>query len=338
MESVHFSFGQCVVNLVATLLISKHCIFIFTPRYGGISHAISLSTRGVPEKKLVTFFFLHDLKEKNIFQKPLNIFQCHFDFLECFSQVLCLHSQHYHFPSSSVFPSLVNSYPPFKTQFNCHFPQPSQKHMLFSPAHYCCLYIVVDDPWAHKGLGSSCLFWLCIFVDFYRARFKVGKWVNVNEHVNEWMVHERVTCGRNNTNSPLWHPSPTMECHFWNLTQSPHACDLVSDLPTRYHWPVCPSCVVISFCNYRHLAIWSDVFSYILLTQNYHGLCFSSLFFHTELRVILSTFVESTTERRFLLKLRWIYRFIQFRGRLINLPITLGIAIHEHRISPHLCP
>lgn len=110
-------------------------------------------------------------------------------------------------------------------------------------------------------------------------------------------------------------------------------CMVVSDLSTRIHWPV-----GFSFCNYRHLALWSDVFSYVLLlTRNYHGLFFSSLFFHMEVRVIVSTFVESTTERRFLLKLHWIYRFIRFSWRLINLFITLGIAIHEYRMSPYLC-
>lgn len=51
-----------------------------------------------------------------------------------------------------------------------------------------------------------------------------------------------------------------------------------------------------------------------------------------EFRVIVSTFVESTTEQRFLLKWHWIYRFIQFSWRVINLFITLGIAIHEYRI------
>lgn len=113
--------------MVATLLTSKYCIFIFTPRYGDIAHAISLSTRDVPEKNLVTSFFLHDLQKKKGFQKP-NLpslaFGCA---LSSYWKVLpkysvCLPSEHHYFPTSSIFPS-VSSYSSFKTQFKYHFPQ-----------------------------------------------------------------------------------------------------------------------------------------------------------------------------------------------------------------------
>lgn len=124
---------------------------------------------------------------------------------------------------------------------------------------------------------------------------------------------------------PLWKHAQS-PCVWWFLTFPLESTGLL----VHPAW--------FSFCNYRHLALWSDVFSYVLLlTRNYHGLFFSSLFFHMEVRVIVSTFVESTTERRFLLKLHWIYRFIPFSWRLINLFITLGIAIHEYRMSPYLC-
>lgn len=150
-----FLLGQCVINMVVTLLISKYCIFIFTPRYGDSAHAISLSTRDVPEKNLVTSFFCMTYKKKNGFQKPNPpslAFGCA---LSSYWKVLpkyavCLPSKHHYFPTSSIFPN-VSSYSSFKTQFKYQFPQTPQEEFLILSIilpyynYLCCLFILVDE-------------------------------------------------------------------------------------------------------------------------------------------------------------------------------------------------
>lgn len=101
-----------MVNTVATLLIPKYCIFIFTPRHV-ISHVISSSIGDVPDKNFATPFFFFfcmtytkrmPLKSQTHLHWPLVVL---FPLLGMFSPSICL-------SISLIFPSLVNSYPSFK--------------------------------------------------------------------------------------------------------------------------------------------------------------------------------------------------------------------------------
>lgn len=71
---------DCKHYIIATLPIPKYCIFIFTLRCVVISHVISSTTGGVPDRNFsLPFFFLHDLQEKNAFKKsnsPSLAFSC----------------------------------------------------------------------------------------------------------------------------------------------------------------------------------------------------------------------------------------------------------------------
>lgn len=131
-----------MVNTVATLLIPKYCIFIFTPRHV-ISHVISSSIGDVPDKNFATpffFFFLHDLHEKNAFKKPNPpslAFGCAVSSSwNVLPEYLPLHQPN--LSQSSELLSILQ-----KPSSNTSFPSLLRKNLLFSPVSYHRIIIYV---------------------------------------------------------------------------------------------------------------------------------------------------------------------------------------------------
>lgn len=142
-----FLFCQCVVNIVATFLISDYCIFSFTPKDGGISHAISLWTSDVSEKNLVTFFlFVWPIRKEHLSKmKPTftGFWLCCFLFgmfppKYSASLVNTITS-----PAAQSFPVWWTSTHPSKPSSNITFPSLPWKNLLFSPLYYDRILIYI---------------------------------------------------------------------------------------------------------------------------------------------------------------------------------------------------
>lgn len=139
-----------MVNTVATLLIPKYCIFIFTPRHV-ISHVISSSIGDVPDKNFATPFFFFffcmtytkrmRLKSQTHLHWPLVVL---FPLLGMFSPSICLSrsiSSAPHQPNLSQSSELLSILQ--KPSSNTSFPSLLRKNLLFSPVSYHRIIIYV---------------------------------------------------------------------------------------------------------------------------------------------------------------------------------------------------